>query len=91
MAYKSFKKDPDAVLDYEVDWSEWLGGSDTIATSTWSAPEGITIVTDSNTTTTATVWLSGGTARQSYNVTNHITTDGGRTDERTITIKVVER
>jgi hypothetical protein len=38
-----------------------------------------------------TVWLSGGTAGINYKVACLITTTEGRTDERTIWIKVVER
>jgi hypothetical protein len=86
-----FDKDPDAVLDYQLDWSDWLPDGDTIATSVWSVPVGLTEDSDTNTTTTATVWLSGGTAGTEYQVANTITTADGRTDERTIKIKVVER
>ena len=85
-------KDPDAVLDFTVSWAEWLAeAEDTITSSTWTAEAGITIDSDSNTTTTATVWLSGGTATERYRVTNEIVTVGGRTDNRTITVKVRER
>jgi len=80
-------KDPDAVLDYQFDWSEWLG-SDTISTSTWTVPSGITKDSQSNTTTTTTIWLSGGTAGGEYTVTNQIVTAGGRTEDRSFTIKV---
>lgn len=73
-------KDPNAVLDYSVDWSRWLNG-DTIATGVWMVPAGLTKVTDANTTTKTTAWLSGGTADQSYTVTNRITTTGGRTED----------
>lgn len=90
MAFPSFTKDPQAVLDYEVDWSAWLG-EDTISASTWTAPDGITIDSDSFTATTATVWLSGGEIGQSYDATNEIVTDGGRTDDRTIRIKVKQK
>ena len=79
-------KDPSAVLDYTFDWSAWLG-VDTIATSTWTVPTGITQVTESETTTTTTVWLSGGTADTNYAVVNTIITVGGRTDQRTLTIR----
>lgn len=85
-----FAKDPEAVLDYAVDWSRWLAG-DEIVTSEWTVPSGLTKVSDSKTTTKATVWLSGGTVGQSYTVTNRITTTGGRTEERSFTIRVEER
>lgn len=85
-----FTKDPEAILDYVVDWSDWLVG-DTIATSTWVADSGITIDDDDNTTTTATVWLSGGTVGTVYEATNSIVTAAGREDDRTITVIVLER
>ena len=90
MAVKSFLKDPAAVLDYQLNWSAWLDG-DTISTSTWSAETGITVDSESETTSAATVWLSSGSPGEDYEVTNQIVTDGGRTDERTITIKVRQR
>lgn len=87
-----YQKDPDAVLDFKQDWTEWLAVTgDTIVTSTWIVPTGITKTTDSNTTATATVWLSGGTAGQSYAVVNRITTTQGRTDDRTMQIAVRDR
>jgi len=87
---KQFLKDPDAVLDYQVDWSDWLD-SDTISTSTWTVPSGLAEDSASNTTTTATVWLSGGTAGTSYTVVNHIVTAEGREDDRSIIIKCQDR
>jgi hypothetical protein len=81
-------KDPDATLDYSVDWSEWLSG-DTIVSSEWFAEPGITIVRASNTTQIATVWLSNGSNRAFYIVTNRITTAAGRIDERSIKISVL--
>jgi hypothetical protein len=85
-----FVKDPSAVLDYRIDWGEWLD-SDTIATSTWIVPTGITKASDTNTTTITTIWLSGGTVGNSYALVNHIVTTGGREDDRGITIVVAER
>ena len=85
-----FTKDPDETLDYMVDWSRELAdkSNDTIGESSWSAETGIDIEDDSNTTLTATVWLSGGTLGANYKVTNRIVTVGGRTYERTIEIAV---
>jgi hypothetical protein len=87
---REFRKDPDAVLDYAVDWSEWLD-DDTITASEWTVPDGITADSDSNTTTLATVWLSGGTLGQTYSLVNHITTAAGREEDQTIKIKMVPK
>jgi len=87
----TFIKDPDAVLDYSVDWSKWLAG-DQIQTSAWTVSDpGLEAAEDSNTGTRATVWLSSGAVGQSYTVTNRITTSGGRTDERSFAIQVQDR
>ncbi len=102
-----FIKDPQAVLDYSVDWSAWLAQGETIAASRWTATTGITIAATpapSFTPTTATVWLSGGAvgggeevgiargvAQRAYRITNTITTSAGRTDERSIFVAVAER
>lgn len=82
-------KDPNAVLDYQIDWSKWLARfSDTISASEWVVPAGITMNSETNTNTVATIWLSGGTAGQDYRLTNRITTTQGRTQDKTITIHV---
>lgn len=86
----TFTKDPNAVLDYSIDWTRWLAG-DQIAASEWIIPSGLTKMADSKTSTSATVWLSGGTAGQSYIVTNRMTTAAGRTEDRSFTIRVEER
>jgi hypothetical protein len=86
----TFTKDPNAVLDYTIDWTRWLAG-DQVATSEWLVPTGLTKMADTKTASSATVWLSGGTAGQSYMVTNRITTAGGRTEDRSFTIRVEER
>ena len=82
-------KDPNATLQYTLDWSEYLG-TDTIATAAWSAP-GLTIESSSATTTSAMVWLSGGTVGQTYPVRCRITTAGGTIDDRTFDIAVTNR
>ncbi len=82
-----FLKDPDAVLDYQINWAAWLG-TDTISSSTWTVPTGITKNSDTNSTTTTTIWLRGGTAGTEYTLTNRIVTAGGRTADRSIVIVV---
>ena len=80
-------KDPDEVLDYQIDWTDRLAG-DTIASSAWTVPSGLTKESDSNTTTTTTVWLSSGTLAEDYEVLNRITTTGGRTMDQTVKLRV---
>jgi hypothetical protein len=88
---KRFVKDPNAVLDFVIDWSAWLG-VDTIHTDapdcTWTVPVGITSDLQTNTTTKATIWLSGGTLGAEYDLVNRIVTAGGRTEDCTITIVI---
>lgn len=86
-----FIKDPDAKLDYTIDWSSWLTDSETISSVVWTVGTGITEESTSNTTTTATIWLSGGTAGERYAAACRITTSDSRIDERTIFIMVAER
>jgi hypothetical protein len=87
-----YLKDPSAVLDYKVDWSPWLQDSEVVTGSAWvSADVTITVDSNSHDNTSATVWLSGGTAGVDYQLTNHITTSMARTDERTITIACRQR
>jgi aryl-phospho-beta-D-glucosidase BglC (GH1 family) len=83
-------KDPDSVLDFKVDWSEWLDG-DTIATAVFLVDSGITEDSSTNSDTAATIWLSGGTAGVDYNVVSRITTAQGRTADRTIIVPVAEK
>ena len=84
-------KDPNEVLDYTLNWAERLV-LDTIATSVWSFaldPDNLLIIdSESETTTTTTVWLSGGTVAEVYELTNRITTAGGRTMDQTVKIKI---
>ena len=85
-----FIKDPDAILDYIWDWSDWLV-DDTIAESVWVLPDGITKESSSYTDTTATIWLSSGTVGTVYSIINRITTVAGRTEDRTKKFKIKER
>ena len=88
-------KDSSAVLDYVFDWgATWHATGETITgTPVVTTPTGITSGTPAttNTTTTVTVWLSGGTVGQTYTVGCRITTSAGRTDERSLTVTVVDR
>jgi hypothetical protein len=98
----TFLKDPNAILDYKFDWkaltngtgdTDWLASGETITTKTVAVDTGLTKDSDalSDTNTSVTVWLSGGTAGQRYNVACKIVTSASRTDERTISVEVMQR
>lgn len=84
-------KDPDATLDYEWDWTAWLAEDETIDTVTWIVPTGITEGDTANTDQTATIWFSGGTLGESYEITCRITTNQGRIDDRSKVIRIKAR
>lgn len=90
---RTYIKDPEAVLDYKFDWSSWLDSGETIASRTVTVDAGLTKDSDAvtDTSTSVTVWLSGGTDGVSYSVNCQIVTSANRTDERTMIIRVNER
>lgn len=84
-------KDPDDVLDYPVSWAEVMAAdSDTIQTVTWTIPDDLTLESQSNSTTVAVAWISGGEAGTRYEIGCRIQTVGGRTYDRTIELVVRE-
>jgi hypothetical protein len=92
---KSFIKDTDAILDFQFNWAEWLTDNETIEEyEIIIMPEdedAIEVDDDEELNGVVTVWLSGGILGRKYSVTCRITTDQGRTDDRTMNIRCVER
>lgn len=93
-----FSKTPSEVLDYSFDWDDfWLQESEIISASDWTIyaengedPVVLEIDSENNTISLATVWVSGGTAGARYRLRNAITTNQGRTAERTIYLDIAE-
>jgi len=82
-------KDPDEVLDYRIDWTDRLEEDETILSSTWTVPVGLTQNSAVTQAKTTTVWLSGGsTLGKIYRVHNRVITSGGRTFDQTVDLKV---
>jgi len=65
-------------LDYTINWADRLATGETVSSAVWSVPPGITKEDESTTSTTSVIWLSGGTAGESYTITCTMTTSGGR-------------
>ena len=87
---KGFVKDPQANLDYSLDWEPWLDG-DTLTTSVWVLESPLAGSNEAFDTTTTRIFISGGDAGNSYLAVNTITTAGGLTDERSFEIRVRNR
>lgn len=85
-------KDPNAVLDYPIDWSVWLADiGDTYASHTVeNLTGGIAVESSTHSNGIITVWLSGGTASSTATFTIRIVTTLGRTDDRTFYLKIKE-
>lgn len=98
-------KDKDETLDYSLDWSRYLEGSENIQSVSWkienadgdkvaftpvNTVNGLTINSQSFTNTVATIFLADGTDNQEYKLFCSVTTTGGRTAERPVKIRIRE-
>jgi len=98
----SFPKAAEAVLEWYFDWkaltngsgaTNWLADGETITSYEVVVPVGLTLDSHAsiNGATVVRAWLSGGVDGQDYRVTCRITTSAGRTDERSMRIRVRPR
>lgn len=87
-------KDPDEVLDYQLDWADpddpRLETSELLLTSTWSVVEGDVVINSNSFTSSglSTVWLSGGTDNTKCELRNQVTTSKGRTYDETVVLRI---
>lgn len=87
----SFRKDPDAVLDYGLDLSSYLEADETLVSVSWSihgATHGLEIVSGGHDEAGARLWASGGEVGGDVFVTCRFATSAGRTDDRTIRLQL---
>lgn len=88
-------KDPDAALDYEVDWGDIYLGDDRIASSFWTVLPGgdgaPTIELDEHDGRVARVSIAGGRAGHVYRLSNQMVTEGGLQDRRSFMVRVEKR
>jgi len=87
---KGFVQDPQAILDYTINWAPWLG-ADTITLSTWVVESPMSSESESKTIDTTTIFLSGGEAGNNYIITNSVVTTGGRRDDRSFEMRIRNR
>ena len=88
-------KDPEASLDYAVDWGSQYLDADTLAASSWSVvPDeagGLAVAASQFDARIATVQVGGGIAGRIYRLINHVTTASGLEDSRSIMLRVEKR
>jgi hypothetical protein len=88
-------KDPEAALDYAVDWgAEYLSGEFLLESSWEVVPVeagGLTIAGSSFDGKLATVTASGGVTGHLYQLTNLVVLASGRSDRRSIVLRVEKR
>lgn len=80
--YKNrISKDALSILDFSIDLSDLLQTSEVVQSSSWSVPTGLTAITNTFDDEITTIWLSGGTINNTYEVVNTVTTNS--TPQRT--------
>lgn len=90
---QTFTKQPADVLDYDIDFSQWLPDDDTISNTpvVTIEPAGELAATAVQVASPiAKVWLSGGVDKASYKVTVTASTSGGRVKETEFKIRMKE-
>lgn len=85
----SFTKQPVEVVDYDLDYTDWLTAGDNVASAV--------VTVDINTLTIdmvlindprVKIWVSGGTDKITYKLTVTTTTDEGRVKQDEFRIKI---
>jgi hypothetical protein len=88
-------KDPEAALDYAVDWGAEYLDVDTVAQSDWTVePDeelGVTVAGSAFDAAIASVTATGGIAGHIYRLTNHVVLSSGLSDSRSIVLRVEKR
>lgn len=87
-------QDPDERLDYASDFTAWIG-SDVISVSVWEIDPsaGVTLdgQVDDFVSNKSAIFVSGLVRGNIYSLTNRITTTGGRTADRSFSIRCGRR
>lgn len=85
----SYDKQPAEVLDYDVDYSEWLTRGDNVeATEVEVVPPGLTVESTFINDPRVKIWLSGGQHGVTYKLTVTTTTTDGRKKQDEFKIRV---
>lgn len=86
----TYSKQPNDVLDYDLDYSEFLSAGDSLSNLSTAAvsPSGLTVHTPLVIGKTLKIWVQGGSAGVKYKVTVQAVTVLGRTKEDELIFRV---
>jgi hypothetical protein len=89
----TFSKASSSILDYGLDWSDWLATGEALSCSIWEVDTGLNSSSITTTTSISTVWLSQGTVGTAYDAQNTVWTNSNppRKAVRTIRISIVAK
>ena len=91
-----YLKDPGASIDYSFDWSAgYLANGQTVSASVWSVSpletSGVSVLGTFATGLQTSAQVAGGVTGRVYRLTNRVTFSDGRSDERSLTVRVEDR
>ena len=98
----NFTKDPDALLDYKVDFNDWLGNDQIVSATVFcdatavdatanAILSGLRVASTNVSASSAVVaWLSAGIVDSEYTVTTRIWTSAGRRQDECFTVTIEE-
>ena len=85
----NFNKQPVEIIDYDIDYSEWLTPGDNVqAASVEVVPVGLTVESTFINDPRVKIWVSGGTTGTTYKLTVTMTSDDGRIKQDEFRLKV---
>ena len=88
-------KDPDARIDYGIDWGADYVAGQSIAASSWRVVPievgGLAVESASHDLLRTAVRVSGGRRGQVYQLTNHVLLSDGQSEDRSIAIRIDDR
>ena len=84
-----YNQQPSEILDYDVDFTDWLALGDSVeSTVVSSKPTGLIIGITADTTDIPKIWVSGGIDKVRYTISTVATTTQGRSKEVNFQIKI---
>ena len=85
----NFTKQPVEIIDYDIDYSEWLTAGDNVQGATVEvSPVGLTVESTFINDPRVKIWVSGGTTGTTYKLTVTATTAYGRVKQDEFKVKV---